>query len=80
MSRILVVEDESAIAEMLRELQARHTDVYVKSRAHSFEAGDQVRATLTAAGRSDEEAQRMVDAAFADLGQSLERMGIAILS
>jgi nicotinamide-nucleotide amidase len=75
----LDLRDESAIAEILRGVQARHPDVYVKSRAKTFEAGDEIRATLTAAGSSDDDAQQKVDAAFADLGNELERIGVGFL-
>jgi nicotinamide-nucleotide amidase len=76
----LDLSDESAIAGVLRGAQARHPDVYVKSRAHSFDEGHEVRATLTAAGRDDADARRRVDAAFADLRSELDRAGVRILS
>jgi len=76
----LDLRDESAIAVLMRGLQSRHPEVYVKSRAHSFERGDQVRVTLTASAGSDDEALRLVEAAYADLGQSLERAGVAIVA
>ena len=76
---LLDVHDESAIAELLRGVQAGHPDVYVKSRARSFEDGDEIRVTLTAAGPSDDAAQERVDAAFVDLGNTLERIGVRIL-
>jgi len=76
----LDLRDESAIAELLRGVQSRNADVFVKSRAHSFESGDEIRVTLTAASEHDEAAQVLVDAALADLGQTLERAGIAIVS
>jgi nicotinamide-nucleotide amidase len=75
----LDLRDESAIAEILRGVQSRHPDVYVKSRAKSFDAGDEIRATLTAAGSSDDDARQKVDAAFADLGNELERIGVGLV-
>src|SRR5207249_2866502 len=79
MTATLDVRDESAIAEMLRGVQSRNADVYVKSRAKGFDAGEEIRVTLTAAGPSDGDAQRLVDAAFADLGAQLGRMGVRIV-
>ena len=70
--------DESAIAEMLRELQRRHASVYVKSRAKGFGEGEEVRVTLTAPGPDDDAARELVDAAYADLLDGLERMGVTI--
>jgi nicotinamide-nucleotide amidase len=75
----LDLHDESSIAEILRGVQSRHPDVYVKSRAKSFDAGDEIRATLTAAGANDDDALAKVDAAFADLGNQLERIGVGFL-
>jgi len=75
----LDLRDESAIAELLRGVQQRHPEVYVKSRARSFDAGDEVRVTLTAAGASDDAARLLVEAAFADVGAELDRAGVAIL-
>lgn len=74
----LDLRDESAIAAMLRELRARHPDVYVKSRAKGFEAGEEVRVTLTAAGADDGAARRLVDAASDALAAELGRLGIRI--
>jgi len=76
----LDLRDESAIADMLRDLQSHHPEVYVKSRAKGFEAGEEVRVTLTAAEENDAAAQRLVDAAFAELGARLERMGIVVVA
>ena len=75
----LDLRDESALAEALRELQSRHPDVYVKSRAKGFEDGAEVRVTLTAAGPSDEAARALVDAAFADLGNALGELGVQVV-
>jgi molybdenum cofactor synthesis domain-containing protein len=75
----LDLSDESAIAELLRGVQSRHPEVYVKSRAHSFDKGDEVRVTLTAPGSDDIDARRRVDAAFADVKTELERVAVSIL-
>jgi nicotinamide-nucleotide amidase len=74
----LDLRDESAIADMLRGLQERHPDVYVKSRAKGFEAGEEVRVTLTAAGEDDATADRLVAAVSAELAAELQKAGIAI--
>jgi molybdenum cofactor synthesis domain-containing protein len=75
----LDLRDESAIAEMLRGLQSRHAGVYVKSRAKGFDTGEEIRVTITAVGPGDDEAERLVQAAFADLGDQLERVGVHIV-
>lgn len=75
----LDLRDESSIADMLRDLQSRRPDVYVKSRAKGFEDGEEVRVTLTAAGTDDATARRLVNAAFADLRAALDKVPIAIL-
>lgn len=69
--------DESSIALLLREVQARHPEVYVKSRARGFDEGQDVRVTLTAPGRDDAEARGRVDAALAELRAALSARGIA---
>jgi molybdenum cofactor synthesis domain-containing protein len=74
----LGLHDESAIAELLRGVQSRHPDVYVKSRAHSFTEGDEVRVTLTASGAEDAAARGRVEAAFAELRSELDRVGVQI--
>jgi len=70
--------DESAIAELLREIQRRHRTVYVKSRAKGFGEGEEVRVTLTAPGESDDAARELVDAAFSELLEGLERMNVSV--
>ena len=75
----LDLRDESAIAEMLRELQARHPDVYVKSRAKGFDAGEEVRVTLTAAAEDYGSAASNVDDAFEELRRELDAMGISVI-
>lgn len=75
----LDLRDESRIAGILRKLQARHPDVYVKSRAKGFEDGEEVRVTLTAAGSDDAAARRLVDAASVELRTGLSDLGVAIL-
>src|SRR5260221_9903611 len=52
--------DESAIAPVLSAVQARHPDVYVKSRAKTFDDADAVRVTLAASGTSEEHARSLV--------------------
>lgn len=70
--------DESRIAHVMRLLQERHPDVYVKSRASGFAEGDEVRATLTAFGEDDVHARVRVDAALTDLRAALAAEGIPI--
>lgn len=71
--------DESAIAWLMEELAREHPTVYVKSRARGFEAGEEVRATLAAAGRDDADARAAVEAAERDLRAALAAEGIAVL-
>lgn len=75
----LDLRDESSIAEMLKPLAARHADVYVKSRAKGFDAGEEVRVTLTAAGTDDATARRLVERAADDLRSELAALAIPIL-
>lgn len=74
----LAHRDESSIALVLREVQARHPDVYVKSRAHGFGAGEDgdVRVTLAAAGRDDAEARARVRVALEELRAALRAVGV----
>jgi molybdenum cofactor synthesis domain-containing protein len=76
----LDLRDESAIAEMMRDLASRHPRVYVKSRAKGFEEGEEVRVTLTAAGATDADARALVDPAVAELRAGLAAAGIRILA
>jgi nicotinamide-nucleotide amidase len=76
----LDLRDESSIADMLKPLQDRHPNVYVKSRAKGFDAGEEVRVTLTAAGEDDALARVLVDAAATELRAELAARSIAILS
>ena len=75
----LDLRDESAIATMLREIAAKHPNVYVKSRAKGFEKGEEVRVTLTAAGEDDAAARKLVDTAFGELREQLQSAGISFL-
>ena len=73
---ILELLDESHIAQALRALQARHPEVYVKSRAKGFGEGDEVRVTLTASGPDDAGARALVEGAFAELRRDLTGLGV----
>lgn len=70
--------DESSIAPLLLDVQARHPHLYVKSRAHSFEEGDLLRITVHATARSDAEARALVDAALDDVRVRLGAKGIRV--
>jgi nicotinamide-nucleotide amidase len=74
----LDLRDESAIADMLRDLASRSPDVYVKSRAKGFEAGEEVRVTLTAAGEDDAAARRLVEIALGELRNLLTGLGVQL--
>jgi molybdopterin-biosynthesis enzyme MoeA-like protein len=70
--------DESAIASMLLEIQSRHRDLYIKSRAHGFGDDDLLRITVHATGESDAAARAAADAALSDLRAGLAEKGISI--
>jgi molybdenum cofactor synthesis domain-containing protein len=70
--------DESRVAELLKRLQDRHPEVYVKSRARGFGEENRIRVTLTAAGGDDAQARARVDAAHAELARDLGSAGIEI--
>ena len=70
--------DESAIAELLSGVQSRHPDVYVKSRAKTFEDEDTVRVTLAASAAGEAEARALVAAAREDLVTVLGGAGVTI--
>ena len=76
----LDLRDESVIADMLKPLQERHPEVYVKSRAKGFEEGEEVRVTLTAAGPDDAAARALAERAAAELRTELGARAIAILA
>lgn len=76
----LDLRDESAIADMLIPLQARNPEVYVKSRAKGFDAGEEVRVTLTAAGPDDATARALAERAASELRDALAARSIAILA
>jgi molybdenum cofactor synthesis domain-containing protein len=75
---VVSTRDESAIAELLAGVQNRHPDVYVKSRAKTFEDDDAVRVTLAASGGSEDEARSLVDAARDDVSVALSEAGVTI--
>ena len=70
--------DESLIADMLATVQQTHPQVYVKSRARGFEAGDEVRVTLAASGIDDTEARARAEAAQSDVRSGLKAAGVAV--
>jgi len=77
---VLSTRDESSIAEVLRGVQARHPDVYVKSRAKTFDQQDSVRITLAAGASSDEEARELVEAAREDAQRALGDSGVSVVT
>jgi molybdenum cofactor synthesis domain-containing protein len=72
------VRDESRMAYLLRLVAERHPGVYVKSRAHGFDEGDEVRITLAAAGEDDAAARALVDEAERDLRAALAAEGVSL--
>ena len=80
MELVVICDDEARVALPLREVTARHPDVYLKSLARSFPAAHQEGLRIIAAAQSPETAmaQEYVSAALADLRQVLARAGIKI--
>jgi molybdopterin-biosynthesis enzyme MoeA-like protein len=72
------LRDESAIASILQEIQSRHQDLYIKSRAHGFGDADLLRITVHATGESEAAARAAADAALSDLRAGLTEKGISI--
>lgn len=68
--------DESLLAPLLREVTAAHPDVYIKSRARSFGAGEKFHVTLAASGASADEAEGSIGQAAHDLTSMLRSKGI----
>lgn len=75
---VATTRDESSIATLLAGVQQRHPNVYVKSRAKTFEDADAIRVTLAASGTSDAEARSLVDAARGDLVAALASAGVEL--
>jgi hypothetical protein len=63
---------------MLQEIQSRHRDLYIKSRAHGFGDDDLLRITVHATGESDAAARAAADAALSDLRAGFAETGISI--
>lgn len=75
---VLSTRDESSIAQVLRDIQGRHPEVYVKSRAKTFNDADAVRITLAAPGPTDAQARALVEETQADLRGSLAELGVEV--
>lgn len=78
--RELVVDcgDESVLAPVLREAAASHPSVYVKSHAKRFGREVRFRVVLSAAASSEDEAQRLIEAAVPDFTRALRKAGIEV--
>lgn len=74
----LTLRDESVIADLLRDIQARHPEVYVKSRARGYGEQDLVRVTLAATARDTDAAREAAARAEQDLRDALGDAGIAL--
>ena len=68
--------DESELAPALRAVARLHPDVYIKSRASRFGPDVWFRIVMSASSTSDEEADRMIASAAADLNRTLKDAGI----
>ncbi|HSL95202.1 MAG TPA: competence/damage-inducible protein A [Thermoleophilia bacterium] len=78
--RALVVElqDESAIADVLRAAAAAHPAVYVKSRAKVIGSAPAIRITLSARGPDAATVGALLEAAAADVGGGVTAAGFGI--
>jgi molybdenum cofactor synthesis domain-containing protein len=78
--RALVVElqDESAIAEVLRAAAAAHPAVYVKSRAKVIGSTPAIRVTLSARGPDATTVQSRLEEAAADVAGGIAAAGFAV--
>ncbi|MBN2203672.1 MAG: competence/damage-inducible protein A [Thermoleophilia bacterium] len=78
--RTLVVElqDESAIADVLRAAAAAHPAVYVKSRAKVIGSTPAIRITLSARGPDAETVGALLDAAAAEVADGVTAAGFGI--
>ncbi len=78
--RAVVVElqDESAIADVLRDVAAAHPDVYVKSRAKVIGSTPAIRITLSARGSDADSVGALLEAAAAQLLAEVTAAGFAI--
>ena len=68
--------DESELAPALRQVAHLHPEVYIKSRASRFGPDVRFRIMISASASSEEEAERMIARAAADLTRTLEKAGI----
>jgi molybdopterin-biosynthesis enzyme MoeA-like protein len=77
--REMVVDcgDESVLAPALRRVAAAHPHVYVKSRASHFGRDVMFRILISASATSGEEANQMIERAYADLARAFQDAGIA---
>ena len=78
--RALVVElqDESAIADVLRDAAAAHPSVYVKSRAKVIGSTPAIRITLSARGPDAATVEDLLEAAAADVRNGVIAAGFGV--
>jgi molybdenum cofactor synthesis domain-containing protein len=72
--------DESVLAPILRQVAARHPEVYIKSRAGGFGANLSFRILIAAGGKSIEEAEAATSEAADDLRITFAAAGLAVRS
>jgi nicotinamide-nucleotide amidase len=80
--RTLVVpelQDESVIADILREVDSAHPGVYVKSRARQFGEARALRITLSARASGPAEVDRMLAAPLTQLVQRISAAGYNVV-
>ena len=72
--------DESLLAPVLQMIAGRHAQVYFKSRASRFGPDVQFLLTLSARDEREDDLQRLLQAAFDDLVQGLDEIGVQVVS
>ncbi len=71
--------DESRIADLLRDLQAHHPEVYVKSRGQCLEDGLRLTVVLSIGGRDESHIRRELTLTEQEAIEGLKRLGYTIL-
>ena len=73
-------KDESVLAPLLKLVADRYPNAYIKSRAKRFGPDVKFRVTLSSAGKTRAEVEKVISSAFNDIEQVLREAGISIIS
>ncbi len=77
-SLVVSLQDESAIADLLRGAQAAHPEVYVKSRAKVLGSTPVIRVTLSARGADERRVDGLLAAAAGQLLEQIAEAGFEV--